>query len=292
MCAFAIVSSLLGTETMSEAGNRASTQELRESSEACLKAYEEELQASRVMSWDWAEEEFRAGLSWLQAHPHEIRRGVYLSNTPGKEVWRLTLPARYGGHEIIYKNYIRPKTFWDAFEKSESVVEAMNYRLLESFGVPTPRVMGCGEHRSLGVIQESFIVTEYLDCAVDGSVLMPGGQLSDRGDIRSAFAGKAIELLASMHQCRFFHNAFHPHKILIHNVMDFESMRVSLIDVANATYKPRSESMLSIARDIFTLVADLRLNAEDIQMLCGRYLEFNRHCGYTPEALWKMITSL
>ena len=268
------------------------TRELTETSLVRSRDFMKSLHSSRFRTWRWSVESFDAGLDWLLKHPHDVRNGIYMSDTPGKEVWRMTMPSRYGGREIVFKSYLQPKTFWDTIEESESLLEARNYVVLESMHVPAAHVLACGETRALGRVTQSFIVTEYLAGTLDGSALMPGGHLWERNDLRMAFSRKTLEIIAKTHQCRFFHNAFHPYKILVSNIEDADAMSVTLIDVANAGFRPRGSNMLAIANDLLTFFVDLRLSSDEIKLLCGSYLEFNPNCGYTPQSLWKMLTSL
>lgn len=273
--------------------NKTVTRDLLETRNDRVKEFLGEAKPSRFRSWRWVRKDFGEALDWIMGHPHDVRRGIYMSDTPGKEVWRLTVPSRFGGKEYVLKTYLFPKTFWDTFEESEALKEARNYAALEGIGVPAARVMACGETRLLGKVKESFIITGYIADTVDGSALMPGGYLWDKTDIRMAFSQKTLAILAHTHQCGFLHQDFHPRKLLIGNVENPDELTVTLIDVANGLYKARgSANMLSVAKDLFTFFVDMRLSADEIRLLCGYYLEHNPHCGFTPDSLWKMLKSL
>lgn len=280
---------------MSELSTTATTtQELTESAHRRLKRVFSELRASRTRSWRWCVSGFEEGLEWLLKHPHDVHCGVYMSDTPGKEVWHLALPKRFGPLEVVYKMYLQPMSLWDMFEESDALRESRNYAVLESLGVRTAEVLACGEQRSLGTVVHSFIVTRFIPDTINGSWFMPGGVYGEDADMRMAFSRKTLETIALTHQCRFFHNALHPHKILVRMADGTaDSMELTFIDVTSAGFRPKHGGyMLAIARDLLTLFVDLRLSSDEIKLLCAYYIELNPTSGFTPDSLWRMLVSL
>lgn len=247
------------------------------------------MHASRIHSWEWCVPEFRDALRWMQGHPHEIRRSTYLSDTPGKEVWRIVIPERYGVFEVVFKKYLVQAGFFEAFEESMAVHEARNYKVLTEFGIPTAHVLACGETRSLGRVMTSFIVTEYIGNTIDGSSLMPGGNLWEDQNMRMAFARSTMDWLSIAHRHRFFHNACHPHKILISTDSTEDEPKLMLIDLAQAAYKKHGNIQRKIAADLVSFFVDLRLSSDEIKCLCAYYLDSNPDCGFTLETLWQAL---
>lgn len=251
------------------------------------------MNASRIHSWEWCIPEFGEGLEWIKTHPHEIsKKSPYLSDTPGKEVWRVMIPDRYGAYEVVYKKYLIQAGFFDAFEESIALKEARNYKILSQLGIPVARVLACGEKRSLGRVNDAFIITEYLHNSIDGSTLMPGGNLWENSSMRSAFARKTIDWLTIAHRHLFFHNACHPYKILISTDSPEDNPDIMLIDVAQAAYKKHGDIKRKIAEDLVTFFCDLRLSTEEIKMLCGYYLSNNPDCGFSVESLWQALITV
>lgn len=274
----------------------ATTQELTLNAQQHLKKVMADLHASRTHSWTWCTPDFADGLEWLLKHPHDIHCGEYLSDTPGKEVWHLALPKRLNNAEIVYKTYLQPKSFWDMFEPSEAFRETRNYAILESLGVRTAEILACGEYRSWGTVKQSFVVTKYIPDTISGAWLMPGGVYGEDRDLRMAFSRKTLETIALTHQCRFFHNALHPHKILFRlpgDSQDYDTLKLTFIDVTSAGFRPAHGGyMLAIAKDLLSLFVDLRLSSDEIKLLCAYYIELNPASGFSPDSLWKMLVSL
>lgn len=250
--------------------------------------YRQEIKASRIHSWEWSADGFYPAMRWLLTHPHDVRHGRFLSDTSGREVWRLTTPARYGGQDIVMKTYITPKGFQETFAPSEAVIEATNYAVLNELGISTAKVLACGENRSLGCVRSSFIVTEFIGNTYDGTTLMPGGALWESNDIRMKFSEEAFNVLARIHACKLFHKSFHPHKMLITKTEHVKDLAISLIDVTAAKFQ-NTGILTGIAEDILTFVVDMRLTAEEIQQLCKYYLLKNPTCHLSPQALWERL---
>ena len=250
-----------------------------------------QMKPSHIHGWDWSVPEFAEALEWLKGHPHVVRRSVFLSDSPGKEVWQLTVPEHYGGKKVVFKSYLRPTGMMKIFELSPACVEACNYAVLSGIGIASAKVLACGESRSWGSVTTSFIVTEYLPDTIDGSALMPGGFLWDDQEMRMTFARNALDLLAVAHRCRFFHRAFHPHKILIAKDGTEDKQQLTLIDVASGGLKRHGNVKRDIVKDLYTLFTDLRLSSDEIKRLCQHYLQENPEANakFDVQSLWKAL---
>ena len=122
------------------------TKELVEASHVQYHALLKKMAPSRFHSWDWASDEFKEGAEWINNHSHEIHSGLYLSDTPNKEVWRITIPDNHGGGEVVIKIYTEPTLSWFSVGKrSIAVQEILNYAAMEGLGIPVAKPLSCGE---------------------------------------------------------------------------------------------------------------------------------------------------
>ena len=268
------------------------TKELVEASHVQYHALLKKMAPSRFHSWDWASDEFKEGAEWIRNHPHEIHTGLYLSDTPNKEVWRITIPDNHGGGEVVIKIYTEPTLSWFSVGKrSIAVQEILNYAAMEGLGIPVAKPLSCGEVRRLGRLKSSYIVTRFINNSIDGSALMPTGYLTEDKALKMNFCRKALEIIARAHVCGFVHSAFHPHKILM-DKDDPCNSQLTLIDITKGGFNKTLSMRAAIAIDLATFFIDLRLDAAEIEDLCDHYLQFNTTCGFTPESLWEAIISV
>ena len=268
------------------------TKELIESSHVQYHALLQKMAPSRFHSWDWASDEFADGAAWIRRHPHEVRTGIYLSDTPNKEVWRITIPDVHGGGEVVFKFYKEPVlSLFTIGKRSIAVNEALNYATLEGLGIPVAKTLACGEVRRFGILKSSYIVTRFINNSIDGSALMPTGYLTEDMVLKMAFCRKALEIIARAHVCGFVHSAFHPYKILM-DKDDPCNSQLTLIDITKGGFNKTLSMRAAIAIDLATFFIDLRLDAAEIETLCDHYLKFNTTCGFTSESLWEAIIAV
>lgn len=117
-----------------------------------LKEQAKIMSISLINPWHWADDSFRDPLDWLINHPRNIKRGTYLSNTPGKEVWQYTLPKGFGNLSIIYKYYDYTRfSPLKRFGYSLAVREAQNFAAFKAIGIPVSEILACGENKHCGV---------------------------------------------------------------------------------------------------------------------------------------------
>jgi len=268
------------------------TKELIETSHVQYHALLKKMAPSHFHSWDWASDEFTEGAEWIRNHPHEIHAGIYLSDTPNKEVWRITIPDNHGGGEVVIKFYTEATpSLFSIGKRSIAVHEALNYAALDGLGIPVAKTLACGEVRNFGCLKSSYIVTRFINNSIDGSTLMPTGYLTEDKVLKMAFCRKALEIIARAHVCGFVHSAFHPYKILMDKDDPFNS-QLTLIDITKGGFNKTLSMRAAIAIDLATFFIDLRLDAADIENLCDHYLKFNTTSGFTPESLWEAIISV
>ena len=268
------------------------TKELIETSHVQYQAMLKEMAPSRFHSWDWASADFADGAKWINEHHHEVHSGLYLSDTPNKEVWRVAIPESHGGGEVVIKYYMESTPSWFGLGKrSIAVNEALNYATLDGLGIPVAKTLACGEVRRFGKLKSSYIVTRFINNSIDGSALMPTGYLAEETALKMAFSRKALEIIARAHVCGFVHSAFHPYKILMDKNDPYNS-QLTLIDIAKGGFNKTLSMRASIAIDLATFFIDLRLDAANIEILCDHYLQFNTTCGFTSESLWEAIIAV
>ena len=268
------------------------TKELVETSHVQYHALLKKMAPSRFHSWDWATDDFTDGAAWIRKHPHEVHAGLYLSDTPNKEVWRITIPEVHGGGEVVIKYYLEPTPSWFGLgRRSIAVNEALNYATLEGLGIPVAKPLACGEVRHFGRLKSSYIVTRFINNSIDGSALMPTGYLTEEKELKMAFCRKALEIIARAHVCGFVHSAFHPYKILM-DKDDPCNSQLTLIDITKGGFNKTLSMRAAIAIDLATFFIDLRLDAAEIEILCDHYLQYNTTCGFTSESLWEAIIAV
>ncbi|HOG48961.1 MAG TPA: lipopolysaccharide kinase InaA family protein [Lentisphaeria bacterium] len=248
------------------------------------------MRPSRFFTWHWSVPTFRQGQQWLLDNQAEIRRGQYLSDTPGKEVWRLPIPEYLGGIDILYKFFISTPSFSENFGVHSPVVqEAANFAALRRLEIPVPDVLACGETRRWGRLAGGYIVTKFIPNTVDASILVPGKDWWERSRLRRGFSLKCMEHIGKAHACGCFHSAFHARKILIDRDSPEDNPQLYWLDVSHCQFKPKVSMRKAIALDLVTLFIDLRPTTQEIKEYCAHYLENNRCTSYTVDTLWEAM---
>ena len=145
-------------------------------------------------------------------------------------------------------------------------------------------MLAIGEKRIFCHLLESFIITEFLPDTRDGRAFMPGGAFREDRKLRETFWRINLPILAKLHKINFFHKAIHPRNILW-RLRDDSTMEVFWIDVARCRIVFPFRMKRAIAFDLYTILSDMRVPAEEGQRMLAWYLEHNPTCGYTLESL-------
>ncbi len=246
--------------------------------------------ASRTHSWKWTEESFKPAFEWLMAKPGRVRLGDYLRASESKEVWRVSLPQKYGGYPIIYKEFpglMHP--YQGLLQHSLPAREAANFATLKTLGFSISDVLACGEQRHSGVLDKAFIITRCVEDAADGALLTSAGEWADKTRLRFNFCRVCLEQLAVAHRCFFFHRALYAHNLMIQNSSiekNDEAPALIWINAAHCTFLPFISLRHAIAADLVTIFIDLRMQALEIKELCEIYLACNPTTGFTVDTLW------
>jgi tRNA A-37 threonylcarbamoyl transferase component Bud32 len=265
----------------------------RRRAQACFKSQIDTMSPGIFRSWSWALPGFGTANTWIEEHPLRVRSGRYMSDTPGKEVWCVELPETFDSRKVVCKYHEdENRSFYGLFRHSTAVLEAANFAALKALGVPVPTVLACGEKRHFGELVSSFIITDFIENTVDGSILLPTGDWCDRKRLRMGFCHKCMEYIARAHAAGFHHAAFHAHKILMPKHSDEDNPEVTLIDLAHGCFLPRRAMPRAIAIDLVTLFTELRLNSDEIHVLIQHYLDVNKQCDMDDEELWDAMNQL
>ena len=233
---------------------------------------------------NWIAPGFEKAMAYIEQHPELRNEDALLSRTGGKEVWKMPLPPEAGGVTAVYKicHGKKPWRYW--FGLSLPAREFRNYQVLYQLGVPAAKVLAIGEKRIFCHLLESFIITEFLPDTQDGRAFMPGGAFREDRKLRETFWRINLPILAKLHKINFFHKAIHPRNILW-RLRDDSSMEVFWIDVARCRIVFPFRMKRAIAFDLYTILSDMRVPAEEGQRMLAWYLEHNPTCGYTLESL-------
>ncbi len=269
---------------------------ISEMKEAAAKAREDAksaLSPSWLTSWTWAAPSFTDAMEWLSSHPGMLRRGEYISDTPGKDVWRLQLPEAFGSIQIVYKKtdgYSLPMK--KRLGISPSLNEVLNISAFGAMDIAVPDVLACGENREFGVLRSSFIITRYIRHSRNGSALMPEGALHENEVLRMGFGRNLMKYLALIHLAGFSNDDFHPRKILFPKKCYEKNPLLYWVDAETCRFRKNENLIDIIPKDLVHIFVALRLSTREIQELCKCYLDSNPYCGHTPQSLWQTMTSM
>lgn len=196
----------------------------------------------------------------------------------------MPLPQEAGGMTAVYKicHGKKPWRYW--FDLSLPAREFRNYQVLYQLDVPAAKVLAFGERRTLCHLHDSFFITEFLEGTRDGRSFMPGGPFREDRKLREEFWRINMPILAKLHRNNFFHKAIHPRNILW-RLRPEGAMEVFWIDVARCRIVFGFRMKRAIAFDLYTILGDMQLPAEEGRRMLACYLEHNPDCGFTLDSL-------
>ncbi len=233
---------------------------------------------------NWTAPGFEAALAYLNAHPELRNEDAVLTRSGGKEVWKIQLPPEVGDVTAVYKicHGKKPWRYW--LDLSLPAREFRNYQVLYQLGIPAAKVLAFGERRTFCHLHDSFFITEFLSDTRDGRSFMPGGAFREDRKLREKFWTLNMPLLAKVHKHNFFHKAIHPRNILW-RLSPTGKMEVFWIDVARCRIVFRPWMKRAVAFDLYTILRDMEMPAEEGTRMLACYLEHNPDCGYTLDSL-------
>jgi len=183
----------------------------------------------------WRERLVRVGIgegqSWSQLEP-----GQRVSGSPHSGCFRVELDD---GEVIYFKRYVYPPKRWFEFmlRPGKAGVEAWAYTTLQQLDIPTLDVLAYGEHRVLGSLVASFIVTREVPDSRDLSKYGPEVwyhlPLDERRRIYDDVARKLIAQMQKAHGASFFHHDLKWRNILLQQ--DGDSFTPVWIDAPRAS---------------------------------------------------------
>ena len=125
---------------------------------------------------NWCAEGFEEDFAWIQQHPEARNAGNLLTDHNGKYVWRIELPNGHGA--VAYKFCEGKAANRYILHLSHPGREWRNYQAIERMGVPSGKVLAFGEKRKHHwKLEESFIITRFIENTRSGIDFMPGGKL-------------------------------------------------------------------------------------------------------------------
>ena len=258
-----------------------------------MQKYIASFKPSRWKSWSWSEKNFNPIANWLKTHSDYIRKGSYVSHTPGKEVWRFQLPKNLGEKTVIFKKY--DFTQLDLQEQvgfSPIYHHVANNALFRKINIRTPDILACGETRHFGFLTSAFLILEYIQDTFDGSLLTPTDAFIDNSKIRMAFGLKMMEHFALIHQNGFSYSHFHAHTILIPKSCNEDNLDLFWTDIAPCRPLPPRKIIKIIPRNLLEFFIELRFDTDQIKTLCEHYLQFNPIPNFNTDILWNSMLAI
>ena len=209
--------------------------------------------------------------------PKESDSCQLINVSSGKYVYRCNI----SGWDFAYKTQ-QGKTPWRYIcRPSLPLRECLHYEVLQKLAIPIPQILAVGDTRKNFVLQESFIITGFLDNTADGRIFMPGGKFrTGYEELRRAYCIENLKLLARLHNAGYFHKAAHPRNFLFRGDSP-ENLEVFWIDVA----RMRKTNNMIFARmlDLHTFFRDMQLPKSELLSLLTRYIEKSKWQLY-PDA--------
>ncbi len=226
---------------------------------------------------NWCADGFREQLQFIQRHPELRGDDNLLTDNAGKRVWKIRLPREAGSATVAYK-YCQGKTPWRYLvDLSHPAREWRNYQVLYHLGIPAAEVLAYGESRRGWKLEDSFIVTRFIEGTRDGTDFMPDGPRRNDLALRRRFCAMIAPHAAALHRNNFFHKALHPRNVLYRGDTP-ETMEIFFIDVARCRIRFPWRMKYAILFDLYTPLRDLKLPAEESRAFIAKYLENYPEC--------------
>ena len=237
---------------------------------------------------NWCAEGFEEDFAWIQQHPEVKNDGNLLTDHNGKYVWRIELPNGHG--TVAYKFCEAKAANRYILHLSHPGREWRNYQAIERMGVPSGKVLAFGEKRkNHWLLEESFIITRFIENTRNGIDFMPGGKLRGDAAMRRRFCMLLAPQIATMHKHGFFHKALHPRNILYRGDTP-ETMEIFFIDVARCKMRFSWRMPRVILFDLYTPLLDMKLPADESKAFLEAYHNSFPDCPFTLAELENRLT--
>ena len=233
---------------------------------------------------NWCAPGFEKALEYMKRHDELRNDSALLTNHSGKLVWRIPLPDVFGGGSVAWKLCEGKVPRRYIINLSHPAREWRNYQAISSLGVPCGEVLAFGEERKYGwKLENSFIVTRFIEDTRNGCDFMPGGPRRDDVAMRKRFCALLAPEIAKMNRRGFFHKALHPRNILWRGDTS-ETMEIFFIDVARCRIRFGFQLPRVILFDLYTPLRDLELPPDESREFLRLYHENYPDCPFTlPE---------
>ena len=228
---------------------------------------------------NWCAKGFEEDLAWIQAHPEARNAGNMLTDSSGKQVWRVELPDGRGTVAYKYCEGKAPTRY--ILHLSHPGREWRNYQAIARMEIPAGEVLAFGEtRRHHWHLKNSFIITRFIEGTRNGCDFMPGGKLRDDEAMRRRFCELIAPHIATMHKHGFFHKALHARNILYRGDTP-ETMEVFFIDVARCKTRFQWTMKWFLLFDLYTPLNDLKLPADESRAFLKIYRDSFPECPFT-----------
>lgn len=247
---------------------------------------------SRKNSWYICEKEFAPILEELRKTPPPLTKEAGIINSSsGKYVWKLEYLLSGQKRSVAYKTNPGKTPHRYIFRSSLPIREMRNYLHFEKLNIPVANVIAAGDERKNFILQETFILTEFLENCIDGRSFMPGGCFRAEREKLLLFCRMNLELLAKLHSACFFHKAFHPRNLLWREKRD-GALEVFWIDVARCRKISSRKMSRAIIFDLHTFFHDMCLTKEETFSLVSHYAAFapKAYIKENAEGIFELLT--
>ena len=238
---------------------------------------------------NWCAEGFEADLAWIQAHPEARNKENLLTDRAGKQVWRIELPDGRGA--VAYKNCEAKAPHRYILHLSHPGREWRNYEAIRRMNIPAGEVLAFGETRKYHwKLENSFIITRFIENTRNGIDFMPGGRLRDNEAMRRRYCMLIAPQIAKMHRNGFFHKALHPRNILYRGDTP-DSMEIFFIDVARCRTRFQCTMKWFLLFDLYTPLLDLKLPVDEARAFLAAYHADFPDVPFTLEELEQRLSA-
>lgn len=223
----------------------------------------------KVFSSRWVAPTFKGAFRYLRKHPLNETNAEVIWRTRHKTVYRVRLPNKFDGEEIVWKDYVN-KRFWRFFFRySFTAREFLGYRKAMELGILVPRVLAVGEKRSWTKLRSCFIVTEYVKDSRNGIDFCHDGPLS-KDPAKKAYCKQNIHYLAQLHNAGCIHGAALPQNMLWRINRD-SRLEVYWIDLAEVRARSGRRLANGIRNDLRALLGNLEFDEETTEQMINYY---------------------
>ena len=237
---------------------------------------------------NWCAQGFEEDLAWIRQHPEARNTGNLLTDSSGKQVWRVELPDGRG--TVAYKHCEGKCPQRYILHLSHPAREWRNYEAIRRLGLPAGETLAFGETRKHHwKLEQSFIITRFIENTSNGCDFMPGGKQRDNVAMRRRFCELLAPEIVKLHSHGFFHKALHARNILYRGNTP-ETMEIFFIDVARCRMRFSWQMRGVILFDLQTPLRDLALPGEESRAFLEAYHANYPDCPFTVAELVQKLS--